>query len=170
MIQKDRINLSHNGFLEITIIVNKIGTIVKKPIISIRCIPNNNGENSIGVASGSNYDLSPAHLDKAIDSIISADVVLTQLETPINTVEYLAKIISTQTSTFILNPAPAHPLSDELLQNLDVITPNETEAEQLTGLKVTNAESAQSSCNKLHDLGVQTVIITMGRKFRCCIL
>jgi|TARA_B100000809_G_scaffold144725_1_gene142326 ribokinase len=153
-----------DGFKKDNIDTTYVNRTSEKPSGVAFIFIDNNGENSIGVASGSNYDLSPAHLDKAMDAILSADVILTQLETPINTVEYLAKIVSTQTSIFILNPAPAQQLSDELLLNIDVITPNETEAQQLTGLKVTDTESAQSSCNKLHDLGVQTVIITMGQK------
>ena len=118
----------------------------------------NNGENSIGVASGSNFDLSPKNIDSAIDSIHSSDVILTQLETPLNTVEYLAKIIHSQDSIFILN------LSDELLQNTDIITPNETEAEMLTGIEIRDSNSAKLACDKLHQIGVKTVIITMGEK------
>jgi ribokinase len=124
----------------------------------------NNGENSIGVASGSNFDLSPKNIDSAIDSIHSSDVILTQLETPLNTVEYLAKIIHSQDSIFILNPAPAQDLSDELLQNTDIITPNETEAEMLTGIEIRDSNSAKLACDKLHQIGVKTVIITMGEK------
>ena len=124
-----------------------------------------NGENSIGVASGSNFDLSPHIIDNAIDSIAESEVILTQLETPLNTVEHLAKIVNSQkSSTFILNPAPAQKLSNELLKMIDIITPNETEAEELTGIQIKGSEDAKIACLKLHDAGVKTVIITMGEK------
>ena len=67
-------------------------------------------------------------------------------------------------SVFILNPAPAQIISDELLQTIDVITPNETEAESLSGINVSDVKSAQSACNALHMRGVEKVIITMGEK------
>ena len=122
------------------------------------------GENSIGVASGSNYSLNPEHIDRASASISTADVILTQLETPMKTVEYAAKMANNHESVFILNPAPAQIISDELLQIIDVVTPNETEAESLSGINVSDVKSAQSACNALHVRGVEKVIITMGEK------
>lgn len=85
-----------------------------------------------------------------------------QLETPIPTVEHIARIAVEKRKKVVLNPAPAAELSDELLKNLYIITPNETEAELLTGVKVTDKQSALRAATVLHDKGVEIVIITMG--------
>ena len=120
------------------------------------------GENSIVVAPGSNGTLSPSDFDKAISELDDSEYVLMQLETPIPTVEYIAKMAAVRRKKVILNPAPAAKLSDELLKNIYAITPNETEAELLTGIKVTNEQSALSAARILNDKGVEIVIITMG--------
>lgn len=119
-------------------------------------------ENSIVVAPGSNGTLSPADFDKAGTELAGSELVLMQLEIPIPTVEYIARKAAEQQKKVILNPAPAAALSDELLQNLYIITPNETEAELLTGIKITDEASALKAANQLHAKGVQSVIITMG--------
>lgn len=120
------------------------------------------GENCIAVASGANGTLSPADIDKALARIDAADVLLMQLETPIPTIDYAASAGSEKWRTVILNPAPAQALSDDLLAKLDVITPNETEAEILTGIKVENTSDAEKAALALREKGVGTVIITLG--------
>lgn len=120
------------------------------------------GENSIVVASGSNGTLSPADFDKALAKLDESEFVLMQLEIPIATVEYIAQIAAQKQKKVILNPAPAAELPDELLQNLYIITPNETEAELLTQVKVTDEQSALKAAEALHKKGVEIVIITMG--------
>lgn len=120
------------------------------------------GENSIVVASGSNGTLSPADFDKTLDELGESGFVLMQLEIPIPTVEYIARIAALKQKKVILNPAPAAELSFELLQNLYLITPNETEAELLTGIKVNDEQSALKAASALHEKGVEIVIITMG--------
>ena len=120
------------------------------------------GENCIAVASGANATLSPADIDKALAQIDAADVLLMQLETPIPTIDYAASAGSKKWKTIILNPAPAQALSDDLLAKLDVITPNEIEAEILTGIKVENAGDAEKAARALREKGVGTVIITLG--------
>lgn len=120
------------------------------------------GENSIAVASGANNSLSAADVDLAKEEIRAADILLMQLETPLQTVEHAAVIGKRENTTVILNPAPARELSDHLLGMLDVITPNETEAEGLTGIKVENMESAGMAAEALREKGVGTVIITLG--------
>ncbi|WP_338877370.1 ribokinase (plasmid) [Spirosoma sp. SC4-14] len=122
------------------------------------------GENAITVASGANAHLEPADLESALDQIDPASLVLTQLETPIATVAYVARRVSERGGRVILNPAPAQILPDELLASLFVISPNETEAEQLTGIPVTDEASARLAATRLHERGVQTVIITLGAK------
>lgn len=120
------------------------------------------GENSIVVASGSNGTLSPDDFDKALTELNESEFVLMQLEIPVPTVEYIARIATRKQKKVILNPAPAAELSVELLQNLYLITPNETEAELLTGIKVTDEQSALKAATCLHEKGVEVVIITMG--------
>jgi len=119
-------------------------------------------ENSIVVAPGSNGTLSPTDFDKAIIELQNSDFVLMQLEIPIATVEYIARKAAQIQKKVILNPAPAALLSGELLRNLYLITPNETEAELLTGIKVTDQESALKAATQLHQKGVEVVIITLG--------
>jgi ribokinase len=120
------------------------------------------GENSIVVASGSNGTLTPADFDEALAELDDAGFVLMQLEIPISTVEYVAHTAAQKLKKVILNPAPAAELSGELLHNLYLITPNETEAEILTGIKVTDESSALKAASRLHKRGVEVVIITMG--------
>lgn len=120
------------------------------------------GENSIVVAPGSNGTLSAGDFDKALGRLSESEFVLMQLEIPIPTVEHIARLAAVKQKKVILNPAPAARLSDELLKNLYIITPNETEAELLTGIKVTDEQSALKAANFLHDKGIEMVIITMG--------
>lgn len=121
-----------------------------------------NAENSIVVAPGSNGTLTSADFDKATTKLDESDFVLMQLEIPIPTVEYIARQAAQKQKKVILNPAPAASLSGELLKNLYLITPNETEAELLTGIKVTDEASALKAAAILHEKGVGAVIITMG--------
>lgn len=120
------------------------------------------GENSIVVAPGSNGTLSSADFDKAIAELDDSEFVLMQLEIPIPTVEHIARMAAKKQKKVVLNPAPAAVLTDELLQNLYIITPNETEAELLTGIKVTEEQSALKAAMILNEKGVELVIITMG--------
>jgi ribokinase len=103
-------------------------------------------------------------IDKAHDEIVNANVVLMQLETPIATVEYAAQMAAKAGVRVILNPAPApaEPLSKELISNLFLITPNRSEASRLTGIDVKDMESAQRAALALYDMGAKNVIITLG--------
>lgn len=123
-----------------------------------------NGENSIAVASGANSKLSEKDVAAAESKIVAAGVMLLQLETPLDTVRYAARLASEKNVKVILNPAPARELDDELLWNVTLLTPNETEAELLTGVKVDDEQSAAQAAGVLRDKGVSTVIITMGAK------
>lgn len=87
-----------------------------------------------------------------------------QLEIPLNTVIYAAKLGARLQKKVILNPAPAQPLPDELLRQLFLITPNESEAEILTGIKVHDQLSAAQAASVLLSKGVKQVIITLGPK------
>lgn len=120
------------------------------------------GENSIAVAPGANANLSPMDIESARDVITSASCVLMQLEIPLETVKTAAEIAASNDVPVILNPAPARRLDDALLGLISLITPNETEAEMLSGVPITSASEAEKAADVLHDLGVKTVIITRG--------
>ena len=121
-------------------------------------------ENCIVVASGANANLLPSDLNKADEAIAEADLILMQLEIPMETVEYVAEQGHRLGKKVILNPAPAHPLSPSLLKHLYMITPNETEAEMISGIKITDEASAIEAAKVLVGMGVQNVIITLGSK------
>lgn len=122
------------------------------------------GENCIGVASGANGQLSPADVRLAEKSFSTADVVVVQLETPLDAVQAAAELAAKNGAIVILNPAPAQPLPDELLKRISILTPNETEAELLTGVTVTDEASCSRATGILHGRGVKTVIITLGSR------
>ena len=122
------------------------------------------GENSIAVAGGANAKLSPADVRKATAAFAGASVLVMQLETPLETVQAAADFAAKTGVRVILNPAPAQPLPDKLLKCVSILTPNETEAELLTGIAVTNTASAAVAAAKLRARGVQTVIITLGAR------
>lgn len=121
-----------------------------------------NAENCIVVASGANATLSVGDLQRAEAVIGEAVMVLMQLEIPVATVQYVAATASAKNIKVILNPAPACELPDELLKNINIVTPNKTEAEMLTGIKVTDLDSAKEAALKLNSKGIETVIITLG--------
>ena len=122
------------------------------------------GRNIIAVASGANSKLTVEDVEKAQDSIKSASAVLLQLEIPLESVMRAASIAKEGKSSVILNPAPARPLPIELIQLVDVIVPNEVEAEVLTGVKVRDIDSARKAGEKLLELGSGTAVITLGEK------
>ena len=122
------------------------------------------GENSIVVASGANMRLSPADVDAAASSITTADVLLLQLENPLETVSRAAELARQHGVRVILNPAPARPLPEKLLSLVDVLIPNETEAALLTGLPVSAKEEAAVAAAAIQGLGVGSVILTLGER------
>jgi len=125
---------------------------------------NAEGENVIGIHAGANAALTAERVAAQHESIASADALLMQLETPVESVLAAAKIAHENHTTVVLNPAPARVLSDELLALVDIITPNETEAEKLTGIRVENDDDAARAAKALHQKGISTVIITLGSR------
>jgi ribokinase len=123
-----------------------------------------NGENSIAVASGANANLTPADLKKAKSAFDKSSVVVLQLETPLKTVEVAVKLATIAGARVILNPAPARPLPDDLLQRVYLLTPNESEAQVLAGMPVNNEAAAAKAADLLLARGVQNVIITLGAR------
>ena len=120
-------------------------------------------ENSIAVAGGANLCMTSEILER-INDWSRYDIVLAQLEIPVETVEHIGDLARSHNIPFVLNPAPARKLSDSLLANVDIITPNETEVEILTGIKVVDEASAEVAARQLCAKGVKSVIITMGSK------
>jgi ribokinase len=120
------------------------------------------GENSIVVAPGSNGNLLEEDIPKKIFESGKFGILLLQLEVPVKTVEYSAITATLNGIKVILNPAPAQALSDALLSNIWLATPNETEAEMLTGISINDVASSDRAAAKLLEKGVKNVIITMG--------
>ena len=121
-------------------------------------------ENCIVVAPGANSNLQKSDIDQAKDEILRSEIILMQLEIPLEIVIYAAEMGNSAGKKVILNPAPARDLPDELLKKLYLITPNETEAELLTGIKVIDLISAEKAAKILINKGVNIVIITLGSK------
>lgn len=122
----------------------------------------NKGENRIIVVPGANARLTENDAESLSAEINSCRFVLTQLEIPLPTVLHIAEMTSAAGKQLILNPAPARPLPNSLLQKVFLITPNETEAEILTGIRVSDAESARRAALWFREKGVQQIVITMG--------
>ena len=122
------------------------------------------GENCIAVASGSNSNLSTKDIVEARSEILESWLILLQLEIPLETVLFAADIAFSAGKKVILNPAPARSLPDDLLKKLFLITPNETEAEILTGIRVDSEASAEKAAICLWKKGVKNVIITLGSR------
>ena len=120
------------------------------------------GRNSIIVAPGANSKLSPTDIDQAEEDIKKAGVIVSQLEIPLETVEYIASISKKYNIPFILDPAPARSLTKNLLAMTSIIKPNETEASELTGINVTCKDTAIKAAEKLLEMGPETAIITLG--------
>ncbi|WP_048956650.1 ribokinase [Enterobacter bugandensis] len=125
---------------------------------------NAEGENVIGIHAGANAALMTERVEAQRGIIAGAEALLMQLESPVESVLTAAKIAHENHTTVVLNPAPARVLSDELLALVDIITPNETEAEKLTGIRVENDNDAARAAKVLHAKGIGTVIITLGSR------
>ena len=122
------------------------------------------GENSIVVASGANMRLSPADVEAAAPVVAAANLLVLQLSVPLETVIRSAKVARAHGAKVILNPAPAQPMPAELLSLVDILVPNETEAAILTGLPVGSQSEAVQAAEALLRSGVGTVILTLGER------
>ncbi|HRH51174.1 MAG TPA: ribokinase [Panacibacter sp.] len=144
------------------IITTYIGTDLQKASGTALILVDEKGENEIVVAPGANNVLTELDIEAANDAIENAELILLQLEIPVASVLYAAKKGFELGKKVILNPAPAQQLPGELFAYLYLVTPNETEAEILTGIKVTDRKTAADAAEKLLNMGVQNAIITMG--------
>ncbi|MEM8535642.1 MAG: ribokinase, partial [Chloroflexota bacterium] len=120
------------------------------------------GDNSIIIVSGANAHLSTTDIDRASDVITAADVLLLQLEIPLDTVQYAAHIAHQAGTKVLLNPAPAQPLSDKILQSVDVLAPNETETALLTQLDLSHEDMVTRAAEMLLARGVGATVLTLG--------
>jgi len=120
------------------------------------------GQNSIVVAPGANARLTPADVEQAEAAIARADVLLLQLEVPLETVTCAAEVARRHGVTVVLNPAPARSDLDALLPLVDILIPNESEAALLTGLSADATVAVESTIEALRDVGVDVVILTLG--------
>ncbi len=151
------------GFRRDGIRVNHVGQDGAHPSGVALILVGRNGENSIAVASGANARLSATDVRRARGDFRCAAVVLLQLETPLPAVLAAAQLGAAEGACVILNPAPACELPDKLLKQVDVLTPNEREAEMLSGVKVRGATDAIRAARVLLGRGVRSVIVTLGR-------
>ncbi|WP_265421777.1 ribokinase [Aeromonas salmonicida] len=126
------------------------------------------GENSIGISAEANGALSPAMVKRHEAMIADAHTLLLQLEVPLESVFEAAKLARSHGTRVVLNPAPARPLPADLLALVDLITPNQTEAELLTGVKVSDEASAAQAAARFHQMGISDVMITLGSQGVYC--
>jgi ribokinase len=122
------------------------------------------GENNITVASGSNGHLDTEKVKRALADLQAPAILLLQMEIPADTIDYAVSLGQAKNLKVILNPAPGRSLEEALLAKLYLITPNESEAELLTGIKVIGSDTAAKAARKLRDLGVRNVVITLGAR------
>ena len=122
------------------------------------------GNNAINVITGAPSTLTIDEVNKNLDKIKNSKIFLTQLEIPKDVTLYSLKIAKRNKVLTILNPAPASEISKEFFNYIDYFTPNETEAEFYTGIKIRNEKEAKEASTKLLNLGVKKVIITLGEK------
>lgn len=122
------------------------------------------GDNSIIIVPGANMRLSQADVERAAGVIAAADVLMVQLEVPMEAVRRAAELARAAGAVVLLNPAPARPLPDELLRLVDILTPNETETEILTGMSVADDETAGRAARALLERGARAVVLTLGAR------
>lgn len=123
-----------------------------------------NAQNAIVVAPGANFQLTKDDIDKNIDCIKNSDIVVIQLETPLETVKYALQVAKDLNKYTILNPAPAVKLDDEIIKNVDLLTPNETELEIISEIKIENEDDIIKAASKVIEKGVKELIVTLGSK------
>ena len=127
-------------------------------------VDQNTGKNAINVIVGAPSSLQISEIENQMNLIKSSKIFLTQLEVPKDVTLHCLKTAKENGCITILNPAPASEISKEFYNNIDFFTPNETEAEFYTGIKITNDQEAKQAAEKLLNLGIKKVIITLGEK------
>ena len=123
-----------------------------------------NGNNIIAVAPGADLRCSKEDIDHADSVIKSSDIFLAQLETPFPVVQHAIQKAFQFRVKVILNPSPAHRLSESLLKKVFVLTPNESEAEKLSGISITDLSSAKKAITEILKKGTENIVLTMGKE------
>ena len=123
-----------------------------------------NAQNSIVVSPGANFEVKEEDIDNNIEAIENSDIVVLQLETPLNTIKYALNKAKELNKYTILNPAPAVKLDDEIIKNVDLLTPNETELEIISGVSIETEEDIQKAAQIMIEKGVKELIVTLGSK------
>lgn len=123
-----------------------------------------NAQNSIVVSPGANFEVKKDDIDNNIEAIKNSDIVVLQLETPLNTIKYALNKAKELNKYTILNPAPAVKLDDEIIKNVDLLTPNETELEIISGVSIETEEDIQKAAQIMIEKGVKELIVTLGSK------
>ena len=123
-----------------------------------------NAQNSIVVSPGANFEVKEDDIDNNIEAIKNSDIVVLQLETPLNTIKYALNKAKELNKYTILNPAPAVKLDDEIIKNVDLLTPNETELEIISGVSIETEEDIQKAAQIMLEKGVKELIVTLGSK------
>lgn len=134
------------------------GTGVGMPLID------DSGDNSIVIIPRANTALSAKNINQGYEAIANSDILLLQLEVPIEASQRAAEIAKENSTIVILNPAPAREIPDTLLDLVDILTPNESETEILSGISATTEKEAKEAARILMDKGVETVILTLGSR------
>jgi len=156
-----------NELIKDGINVENISKDEKTPTSTCAIFVDNNGDNMIVTAPQANLCMKKSDIDAALSKIKEADVFLTQLETNYDVIYYALELAKISGITTVLNPAPAGDVDTDIFQYVDYITPNETEAEHLTGIYregYSLDEWAEKASNKFLDMGIKNVIITLGEK------
>lgn len=154
--------LQREGFIQEGICVDHLKTSKNEPTGTASILLTESGQNTIVVAPSANYDLLPEDITGLYDLFAQADMIMVQLEIPEETVETVFNL-ARETHTFsILDPSPARAVSPELLADISLVSPNETEAESLTGVVVDSLDTAREAAHHLRDSGVAQVVIKLG--------
>ena len=127
-------------------------------------VEKNSGKNAINVIVGAPSTLKTSEIDNQLKAIKNSKIFLTQLEVPKKVILHCLKVAKDNRCITILNPAPASKISKEFFNNIDYFTPNENEAEFYTGIKISNEKDAKHAADKLINIGIKKVIITLGEK------
>lgn len=151
-------NLEKNGIDITNIGISKESSGIAKILVE------ENGQNRILVVSGANFEVDKEYIDKNIEEILKCDIIVLQLEIPLETIEYLLSKKELEKKIIVLNPAPAIELKREIIEKCDFIIPNETELQILSKNEVVNDDEISKVCDKLLDRGVKNIIVTLGEK------
>jgi ribokinase len=146
--------------IDVTYVLEDEGTYTGLALILV----DEEGGNIIAVASGADMNCSTEDIKRAEEAITASKILLTQLETPLPVVEYVLDVAYGEGVRVILNPAPAQDLSNDMLEKVYLLTPNETEAEFLSGIKIQDLRTAEMAAERLLIRGVDNVVLTLGRE------